>query len=114
MPGMVRSLTVNCTVLLLLIVSSACTPNLHNFSREMLDRQDESSSMDSAFQQDVTECHRDVLYESNREALLGTAHVMFLERDLNRCLEARGWSPTPGGDHAYRLDTWTQEAVVVK
>ncbi|MDR4466065.1 MAG: hypothetical protein MRJ66_17560 [Nitrospira sp.] len=70
--------------------------------------------MDSAFQQDVTECHRDVLYESNMEALMGTAHVMHLERDLNRCLEARGWRPTPNGDHAYQLDTWTQEAVVVQ
>jgi hypothetical protein len=46
--------------------------------------------MDSAFQQDVTECHRDVLHESNLKALMGTAHVMFLERDLSRCLEARG------------------------
>jgi len=46
---------------------------------------------------------------------MGTAHVMFLERDLNRCLEARGWRrPTPIGDHAYQLDTWTQEAVVVQ
>lgn len=114
MPGMVRSFVVNSTVLLFLIVSSGCTPDLHHFSREILDRQDESSSMDSAFQQDVTECHRDVLYESNFEALMGTAHVMFLERDLNRCLEARGWTPTPSGEHAYQLDTWTQEAVVVK
>lgn len=114
MPGMVRSFVVNSTVLLFLIVSSGCTPDLHHFSREILDRQDESSSMDSAFQQDVTECHRDVLYESNFEALMGTAHVMFLERDLNRCLESRGWTPTPSGEHAYQLDTWTQEAVVVK
>jgi hypothetical protein len=70
--------------------------------------------MDSAFQQDVAECHRDVLYESNREALMGTAHVMFLERDLNRCLETRGWRPTPSGGHAYQLDTWTQAAMVIQ
>ncbi len=114
MLGMVRSFVVNSTVLLLLIVSSGCTPNLHYYSREILDRQDESSSMGSAFQQDVSECHRNVLYESNLEAFMGTAHVMFLERDLNRCLETRGWKPTPSGDHAYQLNTWTQEAVVVK
>lgn len=97
-----------------LIVATGCNSNLHHFSREVLDRQDESSSMDSAFQLDVAECHRAVVYVSNNEAFLGTAHVMFLERDLNRCLEARGWIPTPTGDHTYQLDTWTQEAVVVK
>ena len=114
MPRMMRSLAVNPTALLILIISLGCTPTLYHFSREVLDRQDESSSMDSAFQQDVIECHRQVLYESNREAFLGTAHVMFLERDLNRCLEARAWRPMPSGDHTYQLDTWTQEAVVVK
>ena len=97
-----------------LIVAAGCTSSLHHFSREVLELEDESSSMDSAFQHDVSECHRTSVTESNNELMMERAHVMFLEQDINRCLEAKGWKPTPIGDHVYRLDTWTQEAVVVK
>ena len=43
-----------------------------------------------------------------------TTTVMFLERDVNRCLESKGWKATPAGTHAYRFDEWMREAVVVK
>lgn len=96
------------------LIVAGCIPTSHHFSREVLDREDESSSMDSAFRQDVAECQRAVVSESNRQALMETAHVMFLERDINRCLEEKGWIPTPTGDHAYRFDPWMEDAVVVE
>jgi hypothetical protein len=96
------------------LIVPGCTPPLHHFSREVLELEDESSSMDSAFQQDVSECQRASVTESNREAMMGTAHVMFFERDMNRCLEAKGWMPTRAGDYTYRFDEWMEEAMVVK
>lgn len=96
------------------LIVAGCTPATHHFSREVLDREDESSSMDLAFRQDVAACQRAVVSESNRQALMETAHVMFLERDMNRCLEEKGWISTPTGDHAYRFDQWMEDAVVAE
>jgi hypothetical protein len=75
---------------------------------------EKTSDEDSAFKQAVHECERSIVSESDRELMTGTTTVTFWERDMNRCLGARGWKQTPHGEHAYRFDAWMREAAVVK
>lgn len=94
------------------LVALGCTPISHHFSwdgpKETLPNQQ------VAFQQDLSECHRSSVSDSNQIHMTDTTTVVFLERDVNRCLESKGWKATPTGTHAYRFDEWMREAVVVK
>ncbi len=64
-----------------------------------------------AFKRDVYECEQSIIAQYAR-ARMGTAGVLFFERDMNRCLDARGWRQTPNGEYAYYFDEWMGEAVV--
>ncbi len=94
------------------LISPGCAPTIHKFSRDM--PEEEQANNDAAFKRDVNECQRFITYQSNFEAMLGTAHVMHFERDMIRCLGARGWRQTPNGDYAYNFDAWIIEEAIVK
>ncbi len=96
----------------IVLVALGCTPSSHHFTWD--GPKDASPDPEIAFQQDLSECHRSSVSDSNRIHMTDTTTVMFLERDVNRCLESKGWKATSTGTHAYRFDEWMKEAVVVK
>jgi hypothetical protein len=94
------------SVCLTLLILPGCGPTIHKFSRDGPDGEN-----DHAFKRDVYECNQSSVAQYDRTRM-GTAGVIFFERDMNTCLNARGWKETPNGKDTYYFDEWWGQAFV--
>lgn len=101
------SLAIMWSIVLALLIMPGCAPTIHKFSRDASD-----GAKAQPFKRDVYECNQTIVAQYARTGMGTAAGSIFFERDMNTCLNARGWQQTPNGQYGYYFDEWWGEAVV--